>query len=80
MGGQPEYRALILGQLDEITALHPDRYKRFVRSGSAEHTALRTPTFYLQQIDGARLRDWTDAFIDDDPAWVDIVQDFVPLP
>jgi hypothetical protein len=77
---QVEYRALILAEHGSLNAAHPDRYMRFIVSGDASHTALQSPLFYSQEADGVPLNEWTDDFLIPRPFWVDIVEDFVPLP
>lgn len=77
---QVAYRDLILGVHGLLHDSHPDRYKRFIRSGDDSHTALQTPLFYLGEADGVPLDIWTGDFLVPRPFWVDIVEDFVPLP
>ena len=77
---QQIYRDLIVPVHGEVNALHPNRYKRFIRSGDDSHTALGTDLFYLGEADGVPLYQWTDDFIWPQPGWVDIVEDFEPLP
>jgi len=77
---QELYRPLILTAHGAISMLHPDRYKRFIVSGDGSHTALQTPLFYSQDANGVFLNEWTDDFLVPRPFWVDIVEDFVPLP
>jgi hypothetical protein len=77
---QSQYRALILAEHGALNASYPDRYKRFIVSGDSSHTALQSPRFYTQDADGVPLNEWTDDFLVPRPSWVDIVEDFVPLP
>jgi hypothetical protein len=100
---QALYRGLIVSEHGELHAAHPDRYKRFIRSGDDSHTALQTPLFYLGTANDVPLYEWVDDFTNfknkrhryrrghrhhdhDDGdhgkrnAWVDIVEDFVPVP
>lgn len=77
---QAQYRDLILAEHGALTAAHPRRYKRFIRSGDDEHTALQRPTFYLGTANGYPLWLWTANFQVPTPFWIDIVEDFVPLP
>ncbi|MFT5767390.1 MAG: hypothetical protein ACI9DH_001211 [Halioglobus sp.] len=78
---QELYRLLILGVTDELALDHPNRFKRFIVSGDASHTALQTPLFYSQDANGVPLSEWTNNFISPrKPFWVDIVEDFIPLP
>jgi hypothetical protein len=77
---QTEYRALILETHGALNAAYPDRYKRFIISGDSTHTALQSPRFYDFDADGVPLNEWTNDFISPTPFWVDIVEDFVPLP
>lgn len=77
---QPTYRALITSVHGEVNATFPDRYKTFIRSGDDSHTALGTPLFYVGEANGVPLYQWTDDFVHNRPQWIDIVEDFVPLP
>ena len=77
---QVEFRDLILTEHGAINAAHPNRYKRFIVSGDASHTALQSLLFYSQDADGVPLNEWTEDFLVPRPFWVDIVEDFVPLP
>jgi hypothetical protein len=77
---QSEYRDLILTEHGALNAAHADRYKRFIVSGDSSHTALQSPLFYSQDADGVPLNEWTGDFLIPRPFWVDIVEDFVPLP
>ena len=77
---QAQYRALILSTHGELNADYPDRYKRFIVSGDDSHTALQRPLFYSQDANGVFLNEWTDDFLIPRPFWVDIVEDFVPIP
>ena len=77
---QEEYRELIVTVHGALNDAHPDRYKTFIRSGDDEHTAIQRPTFYLGDADGVPLDVWTDDFTVPRPFWIDIVEDFVPIP
>jgi hypothetical protein len=92
---QEMYRELIVTEHGLLNAAHPDRYKRFIRSGSDVHTALQDPfLYYFGTANGVPLFEWIEDFLkpgarahrendDNGPdknAWVDIVEDFVPLP
>jgi hypothetical protein len=77
---QTQYRALILSEHGALNAAHPDRYKRFIKSGDGSHTALQSPLFYSQEVDGVLLNEWTSDFVKKRSSWVDIVEDFVPFP
>jgi hypothetical protein len=77
---QSQYRDLILTEHGALNAAHPDRYKRFIVSGDSSHTALQGPRFYSQDANGVPLNEWTDDFLVPRPFWVDIVEDFIPLP
>ena len=86
---QEQYRALILSEHDKLNDAHPTRYKRFIRSGDASHTALQNPLFYFGTANGVPLFQWFGAFTessnspdgdDGSGGWVDIVEDFVPVP
>ena len=77
---QEQYRALILTDSDPLAADYPHRYKRFIVSGDDSHTALQTPLFYTQEVNGVLLNQWTADFLVPKPFWVDLVEDFIPLP
>lgn len=77
---QEQYRELIVTEHGLLNAAHPNRYKQFIRSGDDEHTALQRPTFYLGDADGVFLDIWTGDFLVPRPFWIDIVEEFVPLP
>lgn len=80
---QTQYRELIVSEHEAVRDVSPRRYKRFIRSGDDEHTAIQRPTFYLGDADGFPLHEWMDGFLNEataKPKWPDIVEDFVPLP
>ena len=77
---QELYRNLLLTEHGALHDAFPDRYKAFVRSGDAEHTALQRPSFYLVDANGVPLHEWTDDFLIPRPFWHQIIEDFVPLP
>jgi len=79
-GSQQDYRDLILTEHGTLNDAHPDRYKRFIVSGDNSHTALQSPLFYTQEVDGVVLNEWTGDFLVPTPFWVDLVQDFIPAP
>jgi Pectinacetylesterase len=79
-GTQQDYRDLILTEHGMLNAAHPLRYKRFIVSGDISHTALQTPLFYSQEVDGVVLNEWTQDFLVPTPHWVDLVEDFIPAP
>jgi hypothetical protein len=78
---QEMYRALILSEhQDRLNAAFPDRYKLFIVSGDDSHTALQSPLLNLQDANGVPLDEWTRDFISPNPFWINIVEDFIPLP
>jgi hypothetical protein len=79
-GTQLDYRDLILTEHGLLNAAHPFRYKRFIVSGDVSHTALQSPLFYTQEVEGVTLNEWTWNFLVPTPAWVDLVEDFIPAP
>jgi hypothetical protein len=80
-GSQADYRFLIETEHGAINDEHPDRYKRFIVSGDNSHTALQSPLFYSQEVNGVLLNEWTGNFIAPrKPFWVDSVADFIPAP
>ncbi len=78
--GHANYRNLILTEHGKLNDAHPNRYKRFIVSGNTSHTALQTPLFYTQEVDGVTLDQWTEDFLVPRPFWVDLVEDFMPVP
>ena len=77
---QEQYRDLILAEHGALHDAHPWRYKRFIRSGDASHTALQTPFFYVGTAKGLPLFLWVDSFVRwFSLFWIDIVEHFVPL-
>jgi hypothetical protein len=77
---QADYRDLVLTEHGLIADAHPNRYKRFIVSGDTSHTALQTPLFNSQEVDGVKLDRWTEDFLVPRPFWVDLVEDFIPVP
>jgi len=77
---QEAYRDLILEQTDELRAQHPFRFKRFIVSGDDSHTAVQTPLFYSQEVDGVLLNEWSRALVKPAWGWRDLVEEFEPLP
>ena len=77
---QVTYRAVITSVHADVNAAYPDTYKTFIRSGDDSHTALATPLFYVGTANGVPLYEWTDDFVKNRSGWIDIVEDFVPLP
>jgi len=83
---QTQYRDLILTEHGALNAAHPDRYKRFIVSGDSSHTALQSTRFYTFDADGVPLNEWTAEFVwngegdSQGGIWIDIVEDFVPVP
>jgi hypothetical protein len=79
-GTQLDYRTLILDEHGWLNNLYPDRYKLFIVSGDGSHTALQTPLFYSQAVEGVLLNDWTADFLVPTPFWVNLVQELIPHP
>jgi len=77
---QELYRALILSEHGSLNEAYPFRYKRFIVSGDGSHTALGSPLFYSQTVDGVPLNEWTADFLVGRPFWEDLVEDFIPFP
>jgi hypothetical protein len=75
-----DYRDLVLTEHGALHDAHPNRYKRFIVGGDDSHTALQSSLFYSQDANGVPLREWTDDFLAPRASWVDLVEDFVPLP
>jgi len=69
----PAYEDLLLAVTGDIQGRYPERFNRFFKTGS-NHTVLLSPEFYTQTVDGITVRDWTQAFLDDAPAWRDVVE------
>jgi len=74
-----QYRDLLVIEHGAIHDLHPDRYKRFIRSGEVSHTALQAPEFY-DSANGVPLFKWLDDFLVPRPFWTDIVEDYIDGP
>ena len=78
---QEQYRTLLLMEHGALNAAHPERYKRFIVSGDDSHTALQTPLFFSQEVNGVPLNEWAKYFVSPrKPFWLDLVDDFEPLP
>jgi hypothetical protein len=77
---QSIFRKLVLEQTNILNDAFPDRYKRFIRSGTSVHTTLRGPVFYQAQANGVPLHEWVDDFLLRKKGWKDIVEDLVPTP
>ncbi len=78
---QELYRGLIVSEHGALQEAYPQRYKRFIVSGDDSHTALQSPLFYSQEVDGVMLNDWTGHLVSPrKPFWMDLVQEFIPLP
>jgi len=74
------YRSLILTEYGRLNDAHPDRFKRFIVSGDDTHTAIQTQLFYTQDVDDVLLNEWQDDHLIPRPFWVDLVEDFMPIP
>jgi hypothetical protein len=74
-----QYRALLLSEHDALNLAFPDRYKRFIRRGDF-HTVLGGPGLYLAKADGIPLDVWIADFLVPRPFWIDIVEDYIPIP
>ncbi len=72
------FRELVVTEHGLINEAHPDRYKRFIVSGDASHTALQGPLFYNQDVNGVLLNEWIDDFLVPRPFWDDLVEDPAP--
>lgn len=81
-GSQTDYRLLLLTEHhDKLHADHPERYKNFIVSGDLSHTALQSPLFYSQEVEGVLLNEWTRNFVSPrKPFWVELVQGFIAAP
>ncbi len=78
---QEAYRELLLTEHGPIHEAFPDRYQRFIRSGDDSHTALANDRFYSVDANGVPLHEWFEHMIAKrKPKWLDIVEDFEPLP
>lgn len=77
---QAQYRALLLAEHGALHAAHPDRYKRFIRSGSGDHIALQSDAFYTVSAEGQKLYRWVGDFLRGKDDYADIVEDLVPFP
>lgn len=75
---QEDYRDLIVTEHGILHDAHKRRYKRFIRSGDASHTALQGDLYYEGQSNGIPLFRWMRNFLQRNILWVDVVEDFVP--
>jgi hypothetical protein len=66
------YEALLRQYSDDLHDRHPDRFKRFLKSGSG-HTVLELSTFYTLAVQGTVVRDWTADFLTNGPRWQDLI-------
>jgi hypothetical protein len=69
----PAYQSLLLDVSGELHRRHPERFQRFFPLGT-QHTILQYGEFYTQTIHGVAIRDWTQAFLDEDPSWADVIE------
>jgi hypothetical protein len=60
---QEQYRAILVPEHELIHDANPFRYKRLIRNGDDEHTALQLPTLYLGEANGTPLYEWTENFV-----------------
>jgi hypothetical protein len=77
---QNQYRDLVVDTHAPLNEAYPKRYRRFIVSGDASHTALQFPLFYTQDVNGVLLKNWTRDFIKNKKSWWDLVEDFVAVP
>lgn len=90
---QQLYRELLLSVHGAINAAYPNRYKRFIQSGSTTHTAIQTPLLYVGVANGVPLNLWVTDFLQPPlirlisaflqgrlPVWIDAVDEFVEAP
>ncbi len=77
---QEMYRDIILTEHGAIHDAHPHRYKRFIVSGDDSHTALQSPLFNTQTVNGFPLDQWTRFFVSFPIFWFDLVAPLEPLP
>lgn len=68
----PSYQALLQSVSGDLHSRHPDRFKRFFKSG-ASHTVLELPEFYTLSVAGTTVRDWTAAFVTNGGGWQDLI-------
>ncbi len=68
----PRYETLLRTTTGDLHDRHPDRFKRFLKKGSA-HTVLELPGFYALAVDGTVVRDWTADFLTNGPQWQDLI-------
>lgn len=69
-----DYQQLLLDTTDDLQARADGRYQRFMPQGGG-HTVLLSAEFYDQEVDGVKIREWTEAFLADSAGWTDIVED-----
>jgi len=67
------FHALLREQTDIPAGAFPERYKRFIITGS-QHTSLQRG-FHETQINGVSIAQWLGSMIARDPAWVELLQE-----
>jgi DUF3089 family protein/pectinacetylesterase len=68
-----DYESLLREVTGDIESRNPDRFKRFFVQGES-HTIIEIGQFYTTEIAATRLRDWTEDFLTDGPAWQDLIE------
>ena len=80
--GGADYSALVMSEIADLAALHPDRYDRFFFAGSL-HTATSSDSFNPSQIaspfdtttvEGVSAMQWLERLVTGDPSFDDLLQ------
>jgi hypothetical protein len=64
------FQSLLLATTEAIRAEHPRAFQRFLVAGDAH-----CPGDYSVRVDGVSLWSWIGYLVDEDPRWVDLVED-----
>lgn len=75
-----EFRDLMIAEHGALHDAYPWRYKAFIVSGDASHTAIQKDLLYTQEANGTPLVSWIRSFVNLPFFWQHIVEDFVPAP
>ena len=68
-----DFKALLLDKTGKVHDAYPNRFERFFIEGT-QHTSLIGGSFDTTVVAGVTIADWTTAFVDGTPAWVDTLQ------
>jgi hypothetical protein len=64
------FQSLLLATTEAIRAEHPRTFQRFLVAGDTH-----CPGDYSVRVDGVSLWSWIGYLVDEDPRWVDLLED-----